>query len=149
MQAQAMVYLDLQNLKTGSVQPIEIYLASDYGLDFDLRDADGQDDPMTHRGVWYLGGVAPPSFTVTLPPESTIRIRADSRRSTSRPGLSLWIPRAEGPWIIPPDATKDYFLSATFSPPTNHPDTVGHRLWQGTLQLPKVKIPVDKIKSNP
>jgi hypothetical protein len=47
-------------------------------------------------------------------------------------------------WSIPPDATNDYYLSATFSPTTNHPSALKYPLWQGTLNLPKVKISIKK-----
>jgi hypothetical protein len=63
--------------------------------------------------------------------------------------IPSWSGACGGPWTIPPGATSDYFLSATLTPQTNHPSALNYNLWQGTLQLPKVKIPADKTKQNP
>jgi hypothetical protein len=47
-------------------------------------------------------------------------------------------------WTIPPNATNDFFLSATFTPSKDHPSPLNYHVWQGTLKLPKVKIPAKK-----
>jgi hypothetical protein len=43
--------------------------------------------------------------------------------------------------LIRPSATNDFFLSGSFTPATNHPSALKYHVWQGTLKLPKVKIP--------
>jgi hypothetical protein len=35
-------------------------------------------------------------------------------------------------------------LSGTFTPPADHPSALKYHIWQGTLKLPKVKIPPPK-----
>jgi hypothetical protein len=79
-----------------------------------------------------------------LPCESTVRVRADMLLGPqSKPeGLEVFVPG--GCWIIPPNSTSDFFLSATFTPPKDHPSPLNYHVWQGTLKLPKMKIPVKK-----
>jgi hypothetical protein len=56
-----------------------------------------------------------------------------------------------GTWILPTaagdaaaNATAEYYLSGTFTPPADHPSPLKYHVWQGTLKLPKVKIPPPK-----
>jgi hypothetical protein len=43
-------------------------------------------------------------------------------------------------WRINTGPGNAYFLSGTFSPPTNHPSPPGCHVWGGMLKLPPVKI---------
>lgn len=148
----ARVYLELQHPHiSGWYNPMEIFY-SIRDLHFEMRD--GFDKPIPQENVSIRGPTLLPCW-VTLPCDSTVRLRADEALlgSQSKPeGLEILV--HSGCWLIPPVATNDFFFSATFSPTTNHtsfisrlakPDPQYH-LWQGTLKLPKVKIP---LKNNP
>ena len=80
-----------------------------------------------------------------MPCVSTVRLRVDKLEGfQSKPeGLAILVPG--GCWIIPPNATGDFFLSATFTPPKDHPSSLHYHVWQGTLKLPKVKIPGNRL----
>jgi hypothetical protein len=45
-----------------------------------------------------------------------------------------------------PGATNDYFLCATFSRPADKRSAPNCHSWQGAIQLPQQKMPIDKIK---
>ena len=141
----ARVFLELQHVFHGEWgRPAEVYF--DLGsneLHFDLRNA--HDEPIPTTGGKF-GGADPSPFWVTLPCESSVRLRADTyfRGHPWKPeGLEILV-NGMSLWIIPPNATGDFFLSATFTPPKDHPSHLNYYVWQGTLKLPKVKIPVPK-----
>lgn len=140
----ARVYLELQHVFQGGwANPVEVYFefASRNDLHFEMRNQ--LDQPIRQELVAIIGPM-PNSYWVTLPCESTVRVRADMLLGPqSKPaGLEILVP--DGCWIIPPNATNDFYLSATFTPPKDHPSPLHYHVWQGTLKLPKVKIPVKK-----
>lgn len=75
-----------------------------------------------------------------------MRLRSDLYAYVLTPnpdGLLLML--GSGTWILPtttPDnASPDFYLSGSFTPPADHPSPLKYHIWQGTLKLPKVKIP--------
>jgi hypothetical protein len=109
-------------------------------LNFEMRD--GLDKPVPMYPI-EIDCLTPSPYWVTLPCDSTVRLPADwsDCGSPSQPdGLEILV--VGGDWLIRPDATNDFFLSASFTPPNDHPSTLKYHVWQGTLKLPKVKIPV-------
>lgn len=142
----ARVYLELQHVFNDSGwwdSPFEIYfkVSSSDVLHFEMRD--GHDQPIPMFPVVIRGPVESP-YWVTLPCDSTVRVRADwcNMGPSSKPdGLEIFM-QDGGCWLMPPDATNDFYLSASFTPPTNHPSSLNYHVWHGTLVLPKVKIPV-------
>jgi len=140
----ARIYLELQHVFQGGWDnPVEIYF--EFGgrknLHFEMRD--GHDQSIPQYPVVIRGPVANP-YWVTLPCESTLRLRADNILGPqSKPdGLEVFVPG--DCWLIPSNATNDFFLSATFTSPSDHSSPLHYAFWQGTLKLPKVKIPVKK-----
>ena len=138
------VYLELQHVFQGVwANPIEVYFefGSRNNLQFEMRNK--LDQPIPQEPV-FTSAPAPNPYWVTLPCESTVRLRVDKLEGfPSKPkGLAILVPG--GCWIMPPNATNDFFLSATFTPPKDHPSSLHYHVWQGTLNLPKVKIPVKK-----
>ena len=136
----ARVYLELQNVFLGGwANPIEIYFefGSRNNLHFEMSDK--LDRPIRQEMVVIIGPQANP-YWVTLPCESTLRVRADELLGPqSKPaGLEVFVPG--GCRIIPPNATNDFYLSATFTPPKDHPSPLHYHVWHGTLKLPKVGI---------
>jgi hypothetical protein len=141
------IYMELQNVRLAGGPPLEFYFDSDKScLQFEMRDGHDKLIPLVHGAYW---GPVPAPFTITLPPESTIRMPVDfeNQSSTKPNGLVLSI-GAGRYWTIWTDSTNDYYLSAAFSPSTNHPSALNYPIWQGTLQLPRVKIPVEKINKS-
>jgi len=142
----ARVYLELQNVFEGGWSlPLELYF--DVGwqgdLHFEMRDA--QDKPIPQQPV-AIRGWMPNPYHIILPCDSTIRVRADIYTLGSQcnsNGLDVFV--GGGDWIIRPNATNDFFLSATLVAPKDRPSPLKYlHVWQGTLKFPKVKIPVKK-----
>ena len=134
------VYLELQNLS--SADTVYVYYAVGKSpLKCELRDSDGKS---VKNSLGAAGEGTPPACWLTLPLDSTLRFLTGS--SGSAPDypclfvVSAWV---GGKWAIPDTATNDYYLSGTFSSvsPTN--ETRPH-VWEGTLKLPAVRIPVKK-----
>jgi hypothetical protein len=143
----ARVYLELQlvdpNIFTFG-DPTEIYIDRYLPMHCEMRD--GHDNLIPGQEAWrILEGPQPPQFAVVLSTDSTVRLRASTGVCAQRPGV-LKIAVPERAWALPKTDTNEYFLSATFSPSTNHPGALDHHLWQGTLHLPKVKIPLNQVK---
>ena len=142
----ARVYLELQNVVPGIwVEPIEVYFGHGgrFDLDFEMSDQLGHPIEPAMAAPW--NGPAPKPFWVTLPRESTLRLRADAPLGPleKREGLQI-LAGGFRCWTIPPNTTKAFYLSATFTPPQDHPSPLNYHVWQETLKLPKVKIPVKK-----
>ena len=140
----ARVYLELQHPFQGAwFTPIEVYFNLGFSddLHFEMRDGSGR--PIPQEPV-NIRGPLPNPYWVTLPCDSTVRLRADSLFGPQSKPDGLEIMVWGGCWLIPPNATNDFFLSATFTPPKDHPTPLHYHVWQGTLKLPKVKIPARK-----
>jgi len=145
-----MVYLELQNL---SIRPTEMYfdahldfrLEQHAGLNCDLFDSQGKSVP--RRGSAFSGG-CPQREWITLPYDSTIRLRANcfGIRSPKEGGLVL--PFLGKDWFIRPQDTNHYFLSAAFTviAPTNHVSEevkqARNVVWDGTLVFTKMEISI-------
>jgi hypothetical protein len=134
----ARIYLELQDVSTnGWYGPIEIYCFGT-NLDFEMQDGRGQPIPSMALLRWEL---EPAPYWVTLPCDATVRIRADDATGGLDPKPNgLEINTANKCWVIPPNATNDFFLSASFTPLKDHPSPLNYHIWQGTLKLPPVKI---------
>jgi len=141
----ARVYLELQHVPDVPIaQKLSIGLFTDSltELRFEMRDSHGK--PIDKETI-LISSRPPKPFSAILPPDSTMRVRVDRSLRTETPDdLSICVPG--GAWTIRPGAVEDYYLSGTFSHPTNDPSELQYHVWQGTLQLPKVKIPIDKIR---
>jgi len=145
---QARVYLELQHLPStrGSSLPLDVYFGifdETNTLHFEMRDEHDRPIP---RDLISIDGIMPAPYHVIIPCDSTIRLRADLYSiglGSYRDGLGIL---AGGFWFIPPNATNEYFLSATFTAKDHPVPFENHDFWQGTLHLPKVKIPVPAKK---
>jgi hypothetical protein len=145
-----MVYVELQNM---GLKPAELYFDGTHGGDFrpeykgglncDLFDSQGKPVPSIGGGG---SGIEPASEWITMPSDSTIRLRANhfAIRSPREGGLVLPFPGNW--WMIKAQDTNHYFLSASFTAiaPTNHvSEEVNHGrrvVWDGMLKFPKVDI---------
>ena len=154
----APVYLELEHVVTfGWSQPIQIYFDIFSGLQFEMHDGSGKSIRPKQVGFAAVLPVLPEPYWVTLPCDATVRLRADIYNVGNSTNIAdeqiLVGDGGEGPaqWVIPQTSTNGYFLSCTFSPSTNqsslfryHPSPLGYHVWQGTLKLPMVKIPVKR-----
>jgi hypothetical protein len=137
----ARIYLELHHPFQGAWDaPIEINY--DVGvhpnLNFEMRDGAGKAIAQTPI---VIRGPAPSPVWVSLPCDATIRLRADGYLlgPPQKPdGLEVFVQL--GCWVIPKNATNDYFLSAIFSPEKEEGNRSNWYHWQGTLELPKVRI---------
>jgi len=148
----ARIYLELQHVFRGDRWdgPVAFYYNLDSGdvLHFDMRD--GLNQPVPTFPVSIRGPGLPP-YLITMPCDSTIRLRADwydMGPPTQPDGFEIFV--VGGCWLIKHDATNDFYLSASFTPPkdlTSVLNELKYHFWQGTLDLPKVKIPVWKLST--
>lgn len=122
------LYLELQDCAEFWENDIEVYCALDRGA-YHMSDSDTSGKPLPQRFVppRFSNGGLPGTSWITLPSDSTIRLRL-----TAYAGFYY-------------ASTNAYLISGTFSasPPA---DPTDKRLdvWQGTLNLPPVKIIPEK-----
>jgi hypothetical protein len=138
----ARVYVELQHVHLGGWDlPIEFDYDDMKCLHFEMRDSSDRPIP---QELLARALPVPPSFKGVLPCDSTLRFHAYSGGGFQSKPEGLWICLSGGDWLIRPNATNSYFLSATFSPSTDLSTSRDVNLWRGTLTLPKVQIPVKK-----
>jgi len=137
------IYLELQDVSTnGWYGPIEIYCFGT-NLDFELQDGRGKSIP--GQGMSTFGFSLAPCW-VTLPCDATVRFRADDCCGGLDPKPNgLEIITANKCWVIPPNATNDFYLTCSFTPSADHPSPLHYIVWHGTLNLPPVKIPAKSL----
>lgn len=125
---------------TNTIQDASRMTHHQASLHLQMRDVN--DKPYSNE-VTTINGSFPAPCWVTLQCDSTMRMRADiytladSKKADG--GMEIFV--NGGSCTISPHATNDYYLCGTFSPPTNHPSPLNYHVWQGTLNLPRVKIP--------
>ena|ERR1035437_3517998 len=153
----ALAYVELRNTNL-MANPLYVYHESEDvpQLSCQLRDAKGKE--VAGSGIELWGDMLP-GFWLVLPYDSTIRFRPFPRESKA-PNGEKDIFGGLNLWRLPPGDTNDYYLSGKLTliapkafPPPAFPDiyltnSFGVRKltptptfpWQGTLQLPPVKI---------
>ena len=147
----ARIYIELQHISTrlgARTSPIEIYFYTHDDLRFEMRHGSGQLVPPNGTGVASVPSprwiVFPCDSSESLRVNDYFRLNLLMSAPSSDPAIiesALKILVCSGCWLIAPDATNDFFLSASFTPQTNHPSPLNYPIWQGTLKLPAVKIP--------
>ena len=144
----ARVYLELQHVFQGGwSNALAIYYdvgGENSGLHLVLCNGAGQ--PIPEEKDYVTRGPTPYPYWVILPCDSTLRLRVDTYTlgpETKPAGLEILI--GGRCWIIPPRAKGGFFLSGSFTPPKHHSGLSDDYVWQGTLKLPKLKVPTDKL----
>ena len=132
------VYLELQNVSTTTGTAMEVYFDPRLGLRCEVRDSSGRPPPQVGQGG---SGAFPSACWVTLPYDSTIRVRASWYGYGNPREGGLKIPLVE-PLVITGSNTNSYYLSGTFSAQTQSDHVPGPNrvIWQGTLKIPAVKV---------
>lgn len=133
---EGIVYLELQNVSLGD--SIHIYYdASKFSFRPNLRDHDGK---VLRDGLLGSSWMPEPCWLV-LPYDSTLCLRTGNySTSPGKPGLIITGGFVAGNWFIPEADNKEYYLSATFTASVPKDET-RPRMWEGTLELPPIKIP--------
>ena len=138
----ARVYLELQAVPPFSWAPVEVYFDRDLEcLHVEMRD---DHDKLIPEKTYSISYLMPSPFFMVMVSDSTIRVRVDMGTGGWNKPHDREIFVAGRDWLVSPDTGKEYYLSATFKPLTNSPSAHNYHLWQGTLELPKVKIPIKK-----
>lgn len=139
-------YLEFQNVSGAIASPTQFYFDPSGGLRCVMKDANGN---TVSTGGGGSGGGAGATW-ITLPYDSTIRLRANMYGYGNKPGdglnLMLYPPQA---WQIRAGDTNTYYLSGTFTvtTPANFLPKdfkAARAIWSGKLELPKMKISVQK-----
>lgn len=93
-----------------------------------------------------FSGGAPGASWISLPTDSTVRLRASVYAGSGPGDGSLSIFFLSNHWLIPKVSSKDYWLGGTLTvePPADLAAPEGHRVWKGTLAMPKMKMPVQR-----
>ena len=132
---ETVAYLELRNAPEAAGNSKTVYF--DPGLTCEMRDPQGDIVPQRGRGGSGGAGGRPGAELVTLPFDSTLRLRLSPYGYGSADGMRIDISRYE--WNIKSSDTGQYTLTATFtSEPLAEP--IGPNVWHGTLKLPAVKI---------
>jgi hypothetical protein len=143
------LYLELEEYSNFVGGDAEVYfqLGSGEGkgeLRCELTDEAGKVVPESGFG---FGGGAPVSRWVEIPTDARVRLRVSvfGGGRLQDGGLGIWS-FGPGSWTIKGHDTNTYFLSGTFTadPPTNRVPKDFRWVWQGKLNLPKMKIPANK-----
>jgi len=137
------VHLEFQNVSQAIFRPTQFYFDPEKGLHCELRDGKGG---LVAPGGGGSGGGAGASW-ITLPYDSTIRLRANMYGYGNKPGegLNLTIYLTQNCWQIRPGDTNLYYLSGTFTAttPTNFVPNdfeAARAVWAGTLELPRMRV---------
>jgi hypothetical protein len=140
----ARVYLELQHVQStnGWNPPVAVFYApdKDANLHCEMSDEAG-------LGIHTVGGINWYSLEapcwVTLPCDATLRLRVSFERQLKPKPSGLEIHIGGDAWVIPPHTTNGFYLSGTFSPRrVDAPNLPRSQVWQETLTLLRVKIPV-------
>jgi hypothetical protein len=129
------VYVELRYAPEAAGEPISVFFDPDL-LKCALHDADGKDVPETPMAG---SGGRPGKDWVTLPYDSTLRLRVNPYAFGRAKDVGLLIPLNNTAWLITAGDSGEYFLSGTLavSPPKDHGRT---NAWQGELKLLKMKV---------
>ena len=134
-------YLEMDNV-ANCINPIEF--PSGFSLNCKLTNSAGNSPPPA-MGMGS-GPICPP-FWIYIPCDSTLNMRVDDLNSWAigykgQTGVSIAV--GSGCWLIPDNTTNDFFLTGVFKiERTIQPEEHIHA-WDGTIQLPSVKLNFQK-----
>ena len=140
------VYLELENV---SRLPIEIFYDTMHPPRFELTDNAGKAVPHQMADASIM---VPPAWWFTLPFDSAFRFRVSVSGYGVMPRARMALQLPADFWEIDKGDSGVYFISATFTnaePDLKSIDEIRarkkeHRFaWKGTLELPKIKVPIN------
>lgn len=133
------VYLEIENVSAGDAIYV-YYAATKTPIHCELIDSEGKKIEGLPGG---MSDFMPSPCWLALPHDSALRFNTRVGPSFV-PGhscLFISVGVEGGAWEIPLTATKDYYLSGTFTVRAPVSET-RPRIWEGTLKLPAVKVSV-------
>ena len=131
-------YLELQNVSKGDTMYV-YYRAASSPFRCALMDSAGKTN--SSQGAVYDGWI-PEACWLALPHDSALRFRVTLGGFGVPQNGGLFVAGCiPDCWAIPPTATNDYFLSGRLVVATPNGET-RPRVWEGTLSLPRVRLPV-------
>jgi len=130
---ESLIYLEVQNVaETGE----RSFTFDPDGLKCELLDAKGKAVPKSPP--FGAAGGRPGKTAVTLPFDSTLRLRANPYGFFRAD--DLLVPFSTAVWLIKAGDTADYYLAGTFTVPPVDRNGPGKAPWSGELKLPKAKL---------
>ncbi len=110
---------------------------------WEMKDEAGK--PVPASTSTFSGG-APGASWISLPADSTVRLRASVIVGPWPEDGNLSIFFLSSHWLIPKVSSKDYWLGCTLTaePSADIAAPAGDRVWKGTLVMPKMKMPVQR-----
>jgi hypothetical protein len=144
---QVAVYIELQDASDHVGSTMQIFcdlgrtdFREEYkgGLRCELRD---KDKKLVPPMVFAFSGGVPGSVWMTLPSDSTIRLRT-TPYGIHREGALAICPGLHEVWAIENDDAAEYFLSGTFTvdPSADKKPPADGQVWRGTLVLPPMRV---------
>jgi len=136
------VYLEMDNV-ANQINPIEF--PSGFSLNCQLTNSLGNPPP---QAMSFTSGFICPPYWIYIPCNSTLKMRVDDMNSWSvgvkgQTGVSMAV--GSGRWLIPDKTTNEYFMTGIFKvEQTLQPEPEHIHAWNGTIQLPGVKIHFQK-----
>jgi hypothetical protein len=138
----AVVYLEMENV-SNVINPIEFN--SSFSLNCTLTNSAGNPPP---NAMCLTSGFVCPPYWIYIPCDSTLKMRVDDMNSWSvgikgQTGVSMAV--GSGCWLVPDNITNEYFLTGVFKvEQILQPEPEHIHAWNGTIQLPRVKIDFQK-----
>jgi len=135
------VYLELRNSsELGS--PMEIY--------YDNSNEDGAVCNRAGTMVAAMNGpldvIHPKPYWLALPHDSQLRFRVSWGGFGVPNNGGAMVDMNGGPWLLKRDSNAPYFLSARFHA-SKHNDATVTNQWEGTLELPRVQVPLGAVSA--
>jgi len=135
------VYLEMDNV-ANCINPIEF--PSGFSLNCKLTNSAGNPPP---QAMCMASGPICPPYWIYIHCDSTLKMRVDDLSSwdigfKGQTGVSMAV--GSGCWLVPDNTTNEYFLTGVFKVErTRQPEEHIHA-WDGTIQLPRVKLNFQK-----
>ena len=136
-------FLEFHNVSGAIASPTQFYFDPAQGLRCEMHDANGR----AHASSGAGSGGGPGATWITLPYDSTIRLRANMYGYGNKPGegLNLMLFPPHQSWQIKAGDANAYYLSGTFTVKTPEDFAPkdfesGRAVWSGKLELQKMKI---------
>ena len=139
----ARVYLELHNT-TNNVGALAFDFDWRNSIHLEMHTADGKPAP---TGPGFFGGMVTGVPTrLAIPFDGTLKFALDYKGYGVNPDSGTFFgfhPVSDTPvWLIPKGDSHEYFLDVTLAIP--HDKNGNGVLWEGTIKLPTVKVPVEK-----
>ncbi len=144
----AVVYLELQNV-SDVLNPL---LVDFHPPRFDLVDVTGKSIPQSPVAASIM---TISNYTLLLPFDSALRFRVSVNGYGISKDSGIAFQLESGFWVVSADTREDRFLTGSFVVPElastdsegRRKDVErGNRVWRGTLNLPKLKVPLSPPK---